>query len=152
MKIELRNDRGWTRTIHTEAELEAPSSIVWRVWSDLESHSIWNPVMTRVHGRAELGAEVAVGFRAGVFVVVRCVVDGLEPERRLSWTGGTRGLMRGHHYFECLPLPNDRTRIIHGETFSGLLVPPLWPLLTPQLKKNYRAMNRALAAHVQTQT
>jgi len=152
MKIELRNDGDWARTVYTEAELDAPVDVVWGVWSDLEHHSTWNPVMTRIRGKAELDAEVKVGFRAGVMMVVRCVVDSHEPGRRLSWTGGARGVLSGHHYFECHPLPEGRTHIIHGETFSGLLVPLLWPVLGPQLKKNYRAMNNALAKHVQLQT
>ena len=152
MEVELRSEGPLTRTIHTEMDLDTQGDHVWRVWTDLEQFSSWNPVMTRVRGRAELGAEVRVGFRMGVFMEVPCVVDDMEPGRRLSWRGGTRGLLRARHYFECHPLPDGSTHIVHGETFSGLLVPPLWPALAPQLRKNYQRINDALAAQVRKQS
>lgn len=70
-----------------------------------------------------------------------------DPGRELRWRGSLPipGLFQGEHVFELQPLGEDRTRFVHRERFSGLLVPLLWKkLLNVDTRAGFEAMNRAL--------
>jgi hypothetical protein len=55
-------------------------------------------------------------FRAKVLVS--------EQNERLRWKGKVLAdfLFSGEHFFELSDLGNDRTRMVHGEDFSGVLL------------------------------
>jgi hypothetical protein len=43
----------------------------------------------------------------------------------------------------------NRTRFVHREVFSGLLVPFLWNSLNKQTRQGFEEMNRALKMQVE---
>ena len=69
----------------------------------------------------------------------------VRPERELRWLGHFifTGIFDGEHYFLLDPLGDDRTRLTHGESFSGLLVGFLGTTLDAT-ETGFNNMNAAL--------
>jgi hypothetical protein len=53
-------------------------------------------------------------------------------------------LFDGEHIFEIKPSPEGKTRFIHRERFTGLLVPFVWRSLNTKTRRGFNEMNRAL--------
>lgn len=135
------------RHIETEIEIEASASRVWSLLTDFIHMPSWNPFIKEISGNLAEGETLSVrvappGKGAMQF---KPVIVALRPERELRWVGRVfaRGLFDGEHYFQLEPLDQDRTRLKHGEIFSGILVPVLsWML--PATQTGFEAMNGAL--------
>ena len=133
--------------LHTEVDVAAPASRVWDVLTDFAAFPDWNPFIQRINGvltpRARLSVRIQPpGGRAMTF---RPTVLRVEPERHFAWRGRTivPGLFDGEHSFTLEPR-GDGVRLVHGETFSGLLVPLLRRSLDTTTRDGFRAMNAAL--------
>lgn len=112
--------------LRTEIEISAPPSRVWEVLTDLPGYSDWNPFLVRVSGTLEVGQKLSVvaampggrefSFRPAVLVV--------DTEREIRWRGHFLfpGLFDGEHFLRVVDLGGGRTRFVHGEDFSGILV------------------------------
>ncbi len=138
------------RTIQTTAVLDVTPDVAWQVLTDFAAHAEWNPFMPSIAGDATPGARLTVrltppGGRAMTF---RPTVTAAEPGRLLEWLGhlGVRGVFDGRHRFELEPLPSGQTRLAHGETFSGLLVRPLWRSMEGPTTTGFEQLNAAFAA------
>jgi hypothetical protein len=68
------------------------------------------------------------------------------------WAGRLPGLLRAEHYFVIEHIGPARVRFRHGEIFSGLLVPIVWPILRRSGREVYEAMNAALKRRVERRT
>ncbi len=138
------------RTIETEIEIDATPEAVWAVLTDFESYPEWNPFVTRIEGEAIPGARLRVRIEPpgsrGMTFRPRLVVT--EPNRRLEWLGRlvVPNLFDGRHEFR-LERVDGKTRFVHRETFSGLLMPAV--LDAEGVKAGFRAMNRALKSRVE---
>ena len=74
------------------------------------------------------------------------------PDQELRWLGRVvlPGIFDGEHFFKIEPLDQGRrTRLIHGERFTGLLVPLLRKNLDRGTREGFEAMNQALKARVE---
>lgn len=141
--------------IETTLEIDHPPGAVWAVLTDFASYPAWNPFVIAVEGAARLGARLAIRVRdprgSGPVIPFRPVVTTLEPGRALAWTGRllVPGLFDGEHYVRVEPLPDGRTRLVHGEHFAGLVLALLGGArAVAAMEPGYRAMNRALAEEV----
>lgn len=141
--------------IRTETEILAPASAVWSVLLDFERYSEWNPFVVRIAGKPEPGSRLEVTLSMPESAkehtfrprVIRC-----EPERELRWLGHLwmKGLFDGEHFFR-LEERDGRTRFVHGEDFSGLLV--RFALQTVTLAtRGFVYMNEALKQRVERST
>ena len=140
------------REIHTEIEIDAAPEEVWRVLTDFDAYPEWNPFVTSVRG------EPAVGARLDIFVQVpegrgmrfRPKVLRVEPARELRWLGTlpVPGLFNGEHIFQLEPAGEGRTRFLHGERFTGLLIPFMGGVLE-KTERGYVLMNEALKRRVE---
>lgn len=138
------------RSVETRAVLEASPAQVWAVLTDVEGYARWSPDF-RFSGVLDEGRGVILRLRvAGLPLVLPVRVARRRRERELSWAGGPPGLVRGHHYLELRPVPDepDKTELIHGERFDGLALPLLWPVLGPRLEQLYAEINAGLAEEV----
>ncbi|MFQ3665679.1 MAG: SRPBCC domain-containing protein, partial [Sphingomonadaceae bacterium] len=72
-----------------------------------------------------------------------------EPARELRWRGRLvlPGLFDGEHWLRLQP-DGTSTRLVHGERFSGLLVPLLAGTLD-RTRAGFEAMNAALKAEAE---
>jgi hypothetical protein len=68
-----------------------------------------------------------------------------QAARELRWKGKLLlpGIFDGEHSFRLEP-SGDRTRFVHGEKFSGLLVALMGASSFKQIERGFRDMNEAI--------
>lgn len=138
------------REIATEIEIDGSAQRIWDVLADFAAYPHWNPFLLKVDGAPEVARrirfwfELPRGFRAPACATVLKSDQG----RELRWAGSVPGL-RAEHYFLIEPTGAARFRFRHGEIFSGLLLPIVWPILRGRGREVYEAMNVALKARVE---
>lgn len=142
-------------TIHTQIDVAATTAQVWDVLIAFPAYGDWNPFIPRIEGTPRVGEVLEVDLQpAGRQVAtLRPVVTEAQPGACLGWTGtvGVRGIFDGDHRFELTPTANG-TRLVHRETFTGLLARPLLWLVGEQTTAGFAAMNRALRDRVEAAT
>ena len=69
-----------------------------------------------------------------------------RQNRELRWLGRlfVPGIFDGEHYFQLEPLAPNRVKFIHGERFSGLVVPLAKRRLEGETRAGFVATNEAL--------
>ncbi len=121
------------------------------LWNELigfSSYPQWNPFLRSVRGEARPGARLALRVRAphSPPVAMNAEVLAVEPNRELSWTCHwlSPRLLAGEHRFLFEIQGPKKVLLHHGETFHGLLLPFLWPLMEQRTRQGLEAMNAAL--------
>jgi hypothetical protein len=154
---ESRVDRERQVQMHeiiTTIEIDGLPRAVWDVLVEFEAHAQWNPFVRRIEGSPREGETLRVSIQpvGGKIMTFRPRVIQAVPERELRWLGRVLcpGVFDGEHYFTIEPVDEGRrTRFIHGERFSGLLVPLLRKNLDRGTRAGFEAMNQALKARVE---
>lgn len=140
--------------INTEIIIDRPVTDVWRTLVQFNHYPQWNPFITHIHGALEVGAplDIALSLNVNQTRKIRPRVIRVRENRELMWIGRTwvAGIFDAEHRFVFEAENPDRTRFIHDETFSGLLVPFIWFRLKPQLAAAFVNMNEALKRQVET--
>ena len=131
--------------IYTQVNIEADSTIVWDILTTIEAYPNWNPFITSLEGKLEVGAQLKADIGAFKF---KPSVKVVEVGRKLSWLGRflLPGLFDGQHTFECIPQQDGSTLFIQKEDFKGILVPFLKKKLDHETKDGFEAMNLKLKA------
>jgi len=136
------------KNISTDIIIYAPKEIVWQVLTDFESYPDWNPFIKSFAVKPEKGKRFKVviqqpGSKPMTFSPV-CLE--LSENTQFRWLGslGFKGIFDGEHIFELFEEENGKTRFIHREKFSGILVPLLWKQLNVKTRKGFDMMNEAL--------
>lgn len=139
--------------IHTEIEIQASAARVWDVLTDFGSHPQWNPFVRSITGQPRKGERLVVNIKpeGGKGMTFKPTVLVAQPERELRWLGKflIPGLFDGEHYFQLEPIGADRTKFVHGEKFSGLLVSMAKASLDGGTRAGFVAMNEALKARAE---
>ena len=140
------------REIQTEIEIGAAPEEVWRVLTDFAAYPEWNPFVKSASGEPREGGrlEIFVQVPEGRGMRFKPKVLRAEPARELRWIGGlpVPGLFNGEHIFKLEPAGPGRTRFLHGERFTGLLIPFMGATLE-KTRRGYELMNEALKARVE---
>jgi hypothetical protein len=107
----------------------------------------WNPFITSISGEPKLGARLTVSINPpdGKGMTFKPTILNLELNKEFRWKGklGITGIFDGEHYFILESLDKDITKLIHGEKFSGLLVPLVGKMLD-KTKKGFQLMNESI--------
>lgn len=131
----------------TEIELDAPVDQVWALLEDVENYANWNSIFSfkrtnlKPGGRGILLAKVGAPFKVPLPVKFQVV----EPNKELRWQGGFGPVVHGSHFLKLEELPNNRTKLTHGETFSGVVIDASWKAIAKGLPGAYKAFNKKLA-------
>ena len=138
-------------TLRTEVEIAAPPDEVWSCLTSFADYPQWNPFITSVVGVAAVGQRLTVRLEppGGRGITMRPTVTDVVPGRVLEWLGrlGLPGIFDGRHRFELHETATG-TRLVHGESFRALLVPPMRGSLDGSTRAGFVAMNEALARRV----
>ncbi len=116
-----------SETIESEVTIEAPRETVWRILTDFESYSRWNPLMTTAEGDARLGAHLEVDLQPPDSDVQELSpeITVLRPNRKFAWM--SRELLPGvsDREYEVIlePLGDERVRVVMHKRFEGILIP-----------------------------
>ncbi len=137
------------REINTEIVIDAPPPRVWEILNDFEAYAQWNPFIRSIIGGLFVGhrLEVRIHPPGGKPMGFKPMVLAADPPREFRWRGslGVRGLFAGEHSFVLEEIADSRTRFVHSERFSGLLVPMVMRGVTLERTRNgFVAMNEAL--------
>ena len=136
------------KELDTNIEIDAPANTVWEALTDFDRYSQWNPFIRSIRGEAKQGEQLEVFIQppGGSGMTFRPVILDLQPGRELRWIGRLLlpGIFDGEHQFQLEALGENRTRLIHREVFSGLLVPLLWRDLDTKTRQGFEEMNHAL--------
>jgi len=143
---------GWIfapqQTVTTQVQIAASPQEVWAVLSDFEAYENWNPFLTLIAGKMTVGEALRVHFTSQAFgdMDLYPTVLIVEPGEEFRWKGIllVPGLFDGEHFFKLEPHKGG-TRLVHGESFSGLL---LWAFDLNVMKDDFNAMNQELLAEV----
>lgn len=144
--------------ITTEIEIESSAEKVWSILTDFPSYPEWNAFVRSIAGVAKVGHRLAVFIQpeGGKGMTFRPTVLTVIPNQELRWLGRLLlpGIFDGEHYFQIIPLaPGSseirRVRFVHGESFSGLLVPFAKSSLDAGTKAGFIAANKAIKARAE---
>ncbi len=135
--------------IKTEIVIEANLENVWKTLTNFNDYKNWNSFITDISGSLTEGSVLSVhinppGEKPDKFMPRLLKVA--EPVE-LRWVGVFMFplLFRGEHYFQLKKISQDKTLFIHGEIFTGLLIPFAAKKLTGNVKKGFEKMNIDLA-------
>jgi hypothetical protein len=140
--------------IQTEIEIESTPDRVWSTLIDFPSHSTWNPFIRSIKGIPEKGERLVAFIQppVGRGMTFRPTVLTAIPHQELRWLGRFLfpGLFDGEHYFQIVTLADNRVKFIHGEMFSGIMVPLAKSSLEGPTKAGFNEMNQALKSRVES--
>ncbi len=136
------------KEIHTEVMINAEPERVWESLTDLASFPEWNPFIRSAEGELLVGGKLKIVVQpsGGKAMSFKPKVLKYEPNRELRWKGRLLmpGIFDGEHHFIIEPTSEGQCRFVHGEKFSGLLVPLFAKSLDRDARRGFQEMNQAL--------
>ena len=143
-----KNPSMFEHHIETQVEINTTEMNVWRVLMAFENYQKWNPFITAISGRPEIGQKLSVQIQpvGGNSMSFSPEILELKPEKMLRWKGRflMPGLFDGEHYFVIRKETSGKIIFVQGENFSGLLVPFFKTQLDTGTKTGFHNMNEAL--------
>ena len=141
-----------SKRLSTHVDIEAAPERVWEVLTDLAAYADWNPFIVRAEGVVGPGNRLTLRMQpvGGRAMTLRPRLVDVTINRELRWHGklGMPGLMDAEHTFALQPQTGG-TRLIHQETFRGVLVPFVARSLDRNTLPAFVAMNEALKQRVE---
>lgn len=138
--------------LRTEIEIDAPAQKVWAVLTDFGRYPEWNPFITSVQGKLEVGARLDIRVCPPESSEMRLAPTLLvhDAPHELRWRGHlfVKGLLDGEHFFQVRDTEPGHSKFVHGEDFNGLLLRFLGRKLT-QVARGFVYMNQALKRRVE---
>jgi hypothetical protein len=111
-----------------EREIAAPRSEVWRLLTDFDHYSDWNPFITDGSGRLGLGETLRLRYEPpdGDSSVRQPEIQILNPKRKMRWRSRhlhLPGVLDREQEFKLISLGPHRMRLIVHGRWEGLLAP-----------------------------
>ena len=136
------------KELQTEIVIHASAQRIWDLLMDFDSYPDWNPFILEINGLAQEGnkLEVTLQPKGKAPMKFEPEVVSLVPQKEFQWKGKlwTKGLFDGAHYFRLEEIEETKTRFVHGEHFSGLLVGPILKMVGDATAQSFEEMNQAL--------
>lgn len=136
------------RELHTEIDIDARPEQVWEILMDFADYPEWNPFIKSISGNAAVDSRLKVRIEpdGDKPMTFEPKVVAADVNKKFAWRGKVlmSGIFDGQHEFILEPLADGKTRFVHREEFSGLLVPVVWPMLEAKTKRGFIQMNEAL--------
>jgi hypothetical protein len=112
--------------LRTEVEIAAPLTHVYRVLTDFGGYQAWNPFLTAVNGKLEVGQKLSVemSLPEGKTYLLAPLVTHVTENSELRWSGRFifPALLEAEHFFLLSERGPRLTRVVQGHNFSGLLL------------------------------
>lgn len=137
------------KSVHNEVIINASAEKVWKVLTDFEQYTEWNPTMQLVKGDVKKGNSVTYLFtqdkenKSEIPAKVREIV----PNELLNQHGGIPFVLTYNHRY-ILESQGDKTKVIIHEDYRGIGV-NFW---NPKpVEEAYKRLNKALKLRVEEQ-
>ena len=141
------------KQIETEILIDVKPDRVWKVLMDFENHAKWNPFIKSISGEKEVGEKLIVEIQPpnGKGMTFNPTVLAYTKDKEFRWIGKLffKGIFDGEHYFKLIENGKNQTKFVHGEKFSGILI-PLMKKLLDKTKDGFVLMNEALKRECET--
>ena len=141
--------------VETQVEIDAPAERIWAILIDFPAYGEWNPFITEVIGRPQLGARLTIRFETPGHrpVTRRPVVTEVEPDHELAWASrlGVPGLFDGEHRLRLDRRSDGGSSFVQSQRLRGVLV-PLLRGLDKTVEAGFKEMNEALKARAEAVT
>ncbi|MFN3196338.1 MAG: SRPBCC family protein [Chlorobiota bacterium] len=135
------------KNIETEITINAKPDKVWNTLMKTDEYHKWNPFVRKLEGEIKKGNQIAITLKQvnGKEMDFKPVITELAPQKELRWQGKLfiSGIFDGEHYFMLEPIEGNKTKFIHGENFSGILIPFMGGVLK-STEEGFKAMNEEL--------
>jgi hypothetical protein len=145
------------KELRTDTIINASPGTVWNVLTDFYGYASWSSFIEKVDGNPDVGGKLEVTMSSGngkdMKFKPRVLVS--EPEKEFRWKGKLNGmgwLFSGEHFFLIEDAGEGRTRLVHGEIFTGFLVPMLWRSLNTDTRRGFLEFNKALKRKAESMT
>lgn len=137
-----------TTEIKTTIDINASSEQVWKVLTNFEKYSNWNPFIKSIRGKLAVGNRIIVRIEPpeanGMTFKPKVLV--YETNKEIRWLGHLvfPGLFDGEHKLELIGNENGTTTFNQSEKFSGILVFLFQKMLDKNTKNGFVLMNQKL--------
>ncbi|MBC8241496.1 MAG: SRPBCC domain-containing protein [Alphaproteobacteria bacterium] len=139
--------------VSTEIVIAAPLAQVWRVLGDTARYPEWNPLIREVSGELRTGGQIWVSIALPGTEPSRYQAKllGVIAEHEIRWEHDLiiPGLFSGKHKLIITAIADGRTKLRHGEEFTGLLVGSLTAGHLARTRDGFMIMNKALKLRVE---
>ncbi|MGI9607949.1 MAG: SRPBCC family protein [Acidimicrobiales bacterium] len=139
--------------IETNVDINSSPEIVWNILTDLESYPDWNPFVLSAEGNVAVGERLTNRLQnpGGKAMTIRPTVTAADPGETFEWLGrlGVPGVFDGRHRFELHPTATG-TRLVHSESFNGVLVRFMRKMVDNSTLQGFEAMNAALKTRAES--
>lgn len=137
----------------TTFPIGASAACVWKVLTDFERYSEWNPSLPSISGELRPGATVALtlGMPGRPSPKVKAKLGDVSVERRLTWHGnaGADWLFAGDREFVIDERADATVLFTHVEDVHGALFPIFRALMGSAIQRSHDAFNAALKARAE---
>lgn len=138
--------------LHTQIDIHATPERIWQVLTDFASYPEWNPFIQQIEGVVAVGEKLRIRVQPPGQSAMRFTPRLLDvkPAQSLRWLGHLLmpGLLDGEHHFGLHPQDHRTTRLVHSESFTGLLVCMMRSKLE-HTQRGFEAMNHTLKARAE---
>ena len=126
--------------VTTTINIAASPNEIWKILTDFENYSSWNPFINSIEGTVQPGNKIIVAIEGMIF---KPVVLRFDKEKELRWIGvlASKHLFAGEHTFKIIKQADGTCNFEHFENFSGLLLPFFQKKLKRETKAGFTAMN-----------
>ena len=143
--IEGRN----MQVITTEIEISAPPEKVWTILADINKWHEWSPIINKSSGEFSEGAHLNItmmGKQTGEDgPQYKPTLIKLVPNEYLSWSAKMMaGFIFTNGKIIELTKTEDGTKLVHKETFKGLMAPLMCGQMETSVPPMLKMMNLAL--------
>lgn len=148
-KIKSQDMTTEKKEIRTQIIIKASTAAVWSVLTNNENYENWNPFIVKSEGKIELGKHIKNTLKNGnKNMVFKPKITDYTPETLFGWKGNLLipGVFDGYHVFELHKISDMETKLIHHESFSGILSGLILNQIRTETEAGFVAMNKALKA------
>ena len=132
----------------TTFPISASSEVVWRVLTDFERYSEWNPSLPSIAGELREGSTVSLtlGMPGRPSPKVKARLTEVVPLQRLCWHGnaGADWLFAGDRQFAIETGDDGAVHFTHIEDVHGALFPLFRAVMGGAIQRSHDAFNAAL--------
>jgi hypothetical protein len=134
------------KKIETQIQIETSVENVWSIFSDFTQYHEWNPFLREVQGALKEGEclKIKVALSNGKVKFAEPKIEKITRGKEIWFLTKKRFLFTGKHYFIFEAISPSKTRVIHGEIFSGILPFFLWHRIKKVFSASFEEMNKAL--------